>query len=155
MFQKCAINLFYHTIYTLLENELLMLHVAVISRRCKNQEFYLLFQRYFWWRDLVCEHWNTVSEHLNWVCYFASSVVFSTFVTRQRSWSFAEYWKYFVARFNDVHVFGYNFAGGEWIWMKFGEVLSILLGAGPDRFWAQSAQKRERETLRKFCFFVR
>ena len=32
---------------------------------------------------------------------------------------------------------------------------SILLGAGPDRFWARSAQKRERETLRKFCFFCR
>ena len=29
---------------------------------------------------------------------------------------------------------------------------STLFGAGPDRFWARSAQKRERETLRKFCF---
>ena len=27
---------------------------------------------------------------------------------------------------------------------------SIFFGAGPDRFWARSAQKRERETLRKF-----
>jgi len=35
--------------------------------------------------------------------------------------SFAEYWKYFVARFNDVHAFGYNFTGSERIWMKFGE----------------------------------
>jgi len=34
--------------------------------------------------------------------------------------SFAKYWKYFVARFNDVHAFGYNFAGSERIWMKFG-----------------------------------
>jgi len=40
--------------------------------------------------------------------------------TRRRS--FAEYWKYFVTRFNDVHAFGYNSAGSEWIWMKFGEL---------------------------------
>ena len=31
---------------------------------------------------------------------------------------------------------------------------SILFGAGPDRFWARSAQKRERETFRNFCFFL-
>jgi len=30
----------------------------------------------------------------------------------------------------------------------------MLFGAGPDRLWARSAQKRERETLRKFCFFL-
>ena len=40
------------------------------------------------------------------------------------------------------------------IWMKFGGTPSILFGAGPDRFCARSAQKRQRETLRKF-FFVR
>jgi len=57
-----------------------------------------------------------------------------------------------VARFNDVHAFGYNCAGSERIWMKFGGTPSILFGAGPDRFWARSAQKRERETLRNFCF---
>ena len=38
--------------------------------------------------------------------------------TRRRS--FAEYWKFFVARFNDVHAFGFNSAGSERIWMKFG-----------------------------------
>jgi len=31
---------------------------------------------------------------------------------------------------------------------------SILFGAGRGRSWARSAQKRERETLRKFCFFL-
>jgi len=72
-------------------------------------------------------------------------------ITRRRS--FAEYWKYSVARFNDVHAFGYNSAGSERIWMKFGELPSILFGAGPDRFWARSTQNRERETLWKFCFF--
>jgi len=40
--------------------------------------------------------------------------------TRRRS--LAEYWKYFVARFNDVHAFGYNSAGSERIWMKFSEL---------------------------------
>jgi len=30
----------------------------------------------------------------------------SVIFTRRRS--FAEYWKYFVARFNDVHAFGYT-----------------------------------------------
>ena len=69
-------------------------------------------------------------------------------VTRRRS--FAEYWKYFAARFNDVHAFGYNSTGSERIWMKFRELLSILFGAGPDRFWARSALKQERETLQKF-----
>jgi len=38
-----------------------------------------------------------------------------------RGESFAEYWKYFVALFNDVHAFGYNFAGSERVWNKFGE----------------------------------
>ena len=41
-------------------------------------------------------------------------------ITRRRS--FAEYWKYFVARFNDVYAFGYNSTGSERIWMKFSEL---------------------------------
>ena len=39
--------------------------------------------------------------------------------TRRRSCSFAEYWKY-LARLNGVYAFGYNSAGSERIWMKFG-----------------------------------
>ena len=60
--------------------------------------------------------------------------------TRWRS--LAEYWKYFMARFNDVHAFGYNSAGSEHIWMKFWGTPSILFGAGPDRFWARFVQNR-------------
>jgi len=45
---------------------------------------------------------------------------FVTFFTRQRSCSFAEYWKHFMAHLNGVHAFGYNSAGSEPIWMKFG-----------------------------------
>ena len=44
----------------------------------------------------------------------------SCIFTRRRS--FAEYWKYFMVRFNDVHAFGYNSAGSERILMKFGEL---------------------------------
>ena len=33
-----------------------------------------------------------------------------------------EYFRYFVALFNDVHAFGYNFAESERIRMKFGEL---------------------------------
>ena len=40
------------------------------------------------------------------------------FITRRRS--FTEYWKHFVASFDDVHAFGYNSAGSERIRMKFG-----------------------------------
>ena len=41
-------------------------------------------------------------------------------ITRRRSYSFAEYWKHFMARFNDVHASCYNSAGSERTWMKFG-----------------------------------
>jgi len=75
--------------------------------------------------------------------------------TRRRS--FAEYWKYFVARFKDVHAFGYNSAESERIWMKFGETPSILFGAGPDRFWERSAhaEARARDLAEVLFFFVR
>ena len=43
-------------------------------------------------------------------------------ITRWRSGSFAEYCKHFVAGLNDVHAFGYNSAGSERIWMKFGKL---------------------------------
>ena len=46
------------------------------------------------------------------------SLYFLFTFTPQRS--FAEYWKHFVARFNDVHASGYNSAGSVRIQMKFG-----------------------------------
>ena len=63
---------------------------------------------------------------------------------------FAEYWKCFMARFN------YNSAGSERIWMKFGELQSILFGTGPDRFWARTDFGRDlcRGDLAE-VFFVR
>jgi len=59
--------------------------------------------------------------------------------------SFAEYCKHFMARLNDVRAFSYNSAGSERIWMKFGELPSLWFGAVPGKFWARSAQKRQRE----------
>jgi len=47
-------------------------------------------------------------------------LLFNKFFTRRRSCSFAEYWKHFMARLNDVHESSYNSAGSERIWMKFG-----------------------------------
>jgi len=47
-------------------------------------------------------------------------------ITRRRSSSFAEYCKHFVARLNDVHAFGYNSAGSERFWMKFGNYEYIV-----------------------------
>ena len=41
-------------------------------------------------------------------------------ITRRRNYNFTEYWKHFMVHFNDVHVSGYNSAGSERIWMKFG-----------------------------------
>jgi len=60
------------------------------------------------------------------VCGVSQQIRFrANLVTRRRS--FAEYWKYFVARFNDVHAFGYSFAGSERIWMKFGKLRAYCL----------------------------
>jgi len=73
-------------------------------------------------------------------------------ITRRRSSSFAKYCKHFVARLNDVHVVGYNSAGSERIWMKFGELgvygsELCLTDSGP-----RSAQKRQRESEPKYSF---
>jgi len=92
--------------------------------------------------DVVCSvswirTWQTI-----WTCVF----------TRRRSWSFAEYWKHFVARLNDVHAFGYNSTGSE-IWMKFGalrvyclELAWRILGA----IWAE-ARAGARADFFVFC----
>ena len=67
---------------------------------------------------------------------------------RRRSCSFAEYWKYFMARLNGVHAFGYNSAGGEPIWMKFGYSESIVYRCPWQILGAIGAEARAR---RIFC----
>jgi len=77
-----------------------------------------------------------------------SSDIFVWFITRRRSSSFAEYCKHFVARLNDVHAFGYNSAGSERIWMKYGALrvycseLSLTnFGRDPHRSGSGSASR--------------
>jgi len=57
-----------------------------------------------------------------------------------------------MARLNGVYAFGYNSAESDLdeIW----GTLSTLFAASPGRYWARSAQKQERESEPKFCFFL-
>jgi len=52
-----------------------------------------------------------------------------------RSYSFAEYWIRFMARFDDVYVSGYNSTRSKPIWMKFGALGVHCFAAGPGIFW--------------------
>jgi len=72
--------------------------------------------------------------------------------TRRRSCSFAEYWKHFLRRVwtvftrsaitpPEVNRFGWNLGHSEYIVCHW-----------PGKYWARSAQKRERENEPKFCF---
>jgi len=70
--------------------------------------------------------------------------------TRRRSSSFAEYCKHFVARLNDVHAFGYNSAGSEWIWMKFGELWVYGLELSLTNF---GRDPRRSGSVSRFLFF--
>ena len=47
-------------------------------------------------------------DRLNAPANSAHSLKLFYFITQRRSCSFAEYWKHFMARFNDVHASGYN-----------------------------------------------
>ena len=69
-------------------------------------------------------------------------------ITRRRS--FTEYWKYFVACFNDVHAFGYNFAGSEWIWMKFGELRVYCLELSLTDFGRAPRRSESRRPCGRF-----
>jgi len=66
-------------------------------------------------------------------------------ITRRRSCSFAEYWKHFMARFNDVQASGYNSAGSERIWMKFGALRVYCLELALADFGRIRAEPRAGE----------
>ena len=71
----------------------------------------------------VIRHLKTLNiTTVNTTPGFCSGHFQELIITRWRSWSFAEYCKHYVARLNDLHAFGYNSAGSERIWMKFGEL---------------------------------
>jgi len=76
-------------------------------------------------------------------------------ITRQRSWSFAEYWKYFVARLNDVQAFGYNSARSERIWMKFGALRVYCLELALADFGCDPRRSYSGSANRFLFFFVR
>ena len=71
--------------------------------------------------------------------------------TRRRS--FAEYWKHFVVRLNDVHAFGYNSAGSERIWMKFGELWVYCLELSLTNFGRDPRRSGSGSASRNFVFF--
>ena len=72
--------------------------------------------------------------------------------TRRRSWSFAEYWKHFLARLNDVHAFDYNSAGSERIWMKFGALRVYCLELALSDF-GRDPRRTESGSASRFLFF--
>ena len=81
------------------------------------------------------------------------SVDRNSMITRRRS--FAKYWKYFVARFNDVHAFGYNFAGSERIWMKFGELRVYCLELALIDFGRNLRRSESGRPCGSFVFYGR
>ena len=70
------------------------------------------------------------------------------------SWSFAEYWKQFMAHLNDVHVSGYNSAGSEWIWMKFGALREYCLELSLTEFGHDPRRSKSRSACRNFVFVL-
>jgi len=74
--------------------------------------------------------------------------------TRRRS--FAEYWKHFVARLNDVYPSGYNSAGSERIRMKFGalRVYMYCLQQALADFERDLRRSESGSACRNFVFFL-
>jgi len=73
--------------------------------------------------------------------------------TRRRSWSFAEYWKQFMAHLNDVHVSGYNSAGSERICMKFGALREYCLELSLTEFGRDPRRSKSRSTCKILFLF--
>jgi len=75
------------------------------------------------------------------------------FFTRRRS--FAEYWKYFVARLNDVHAFGYNSAWVNGFGRNLGNSEYIVSSWPWQILGAICAEARAGELAEFLFFFVR
>jgi len=78
-------------------------------------------------------------------------LMFIPLLTRRRSCSFADYWKHFMARFNDVRAFGYNRAGSERIWMKIGAVRVYCLELALVDFGRDSRRSESGRVSGIFC----
>jgi len=67
-----------------------------------------------------------------------------------RSYSFAEYWKYFIARFNGVHAFGYNSASSEavcrWPWQILGAIRAEARARERGEFFLSGKQRAIQPT---------
>ena len=77
----------------------------------------------------------------------------SIFIRPKRCFASGEYWKYPTGQKNGVDAFGYNSGESEPIWMTSGTMCEPDVGAGPDRFWARSAQYDSLRGSRNFVFF--
>jgi len=88
------------------------------------------------------------NKHFEW-CTMEQFVIF----TRRRS--FAEYWKHFVALFNDVHASGYNSVGSERIWMKFGILRVYCLELAATDIGCDPHRSESGRSSRNFVFLVR
>ena len=75
----------------------------------------------------------------------------ATVITRRRS--FAEYWKYFAARFNDVHAFDYNSTESERIWIKFGELRVYCLELALTDFGRDLRRSESGRPCGSFVFY--
>jgi len=92
--------------------------------------------------------WSLAVEVNNALCMGARSSVFDCLITWRTS--FAEYRKYFVARFSDVHVFSYNSARSEQIWMKFGELREYCLELALTDFGRESCRSESGRACGSF-----
>jgi len=72
----------------------------------------------------------------------------------RRSCSFADYWKHFMARFNDVHASGYNSAENEQIWMTFGALRGYCVELAVTDFGRDPRRSESGRVSRNFVFFV-
>jgi len=96
-------------------------------------------------------HINTPNSCL--VVSFLCGYIVLQFITRRRSWSFDEYCKHFVALLNDVHAFGYNSAGSERIWMKFGALGVYCLEMSLTNFEHDPRRSGSGSASQNFVFF--
>jgi len=95
---------------------------------------------------------STVLHSVNCCWSTIRQVYFQTvLITRRRS--FAEYLKYFVARFNEVHAFGYNSARSQRIWMKFGELRVYRLELALTDFGRDPRRSESGRACGNFVFF--
>jgi len=90
-----------------------------------------------------------VMAHLSceWICNY-------DYHTRQRIYSYAEYWKHFVMHLNGVHAFGNNSAGNERIWMKFGALRVYCLALALVDYGHDPHISKSGRVSRNIVFFV-